>query len=185
MYGYSLPVTIDAGGQELPIRNKGDWRMCIDVNLALTDILLDDQERFIAALIIFYDYPIDEIKDVNSAAEGMVQFLSAGIPDDGVSRPSVIDWEDDASMIVSGINSVIGREVRAEPYMHWWTFIAAYMAIGDSTLATVVGIRDKIANHKKLEKHEEEFRRKNPGYFRHKRQSEANKALMLEIMGEA
>ena len=45
------------------------------------------------------------------------------------------------------------------------------MAIGESTLSTVVSIRNKICKHKKLEKWEREFRRENPDYFNWKSQS--------------
>lgn len=182
---YELPTGIDAAGQWLHIRNDGDWRMVIDVNIAITDPELDDQERAIAALSIFFDCPIDEIKDVQAAANGMLQFISVGENEENNGqKPRLVDWEEDAGIIISGINSVLGREVRAERYMHWWTFIAAYMAIGDSVLATVVGIRDKVARGKKLEKHEREFKRNNPHYFKlRKREAEANYARLIDLIG--
>jgi hypothetical protein len=40
-----------------------------------------------------------------------------------------------------------------------------YLAIGECTFATVVGIRDKLIQGKKLEKFEQDFRRDNPQYF--------------------
>jgi hypothetical protein len=40
-----------------------------------------------------------------------------------------------------------------------------YCSIGESTLATVVAIRDKILKGKKLEKWERQFRSENPQYF--------------------
>jgi hypothetical protein len=58
------------------------------------------------------------------------------------------------------------------------------MAIGDGALATVVGIRDKIARGKKLEKYEQDFKRDNPQYFKpRKRDGEKSKALMAELFG--
>ena len=181
---YDLPTSIDAGGQVLHIRNDGDWRMVIDVNIALTDPELTDQEKAIAVLTIFYDCNIEGIKDIQAAIDGAMQFISVGEDDTRKpNRPKLIDWQEDAGIIISGINGVLGKEVRAERYMHWWTFIAAYMAIGDSVLATVVSIRDKIARGKKLEKHEKEFRRDNPHYFgTNKREAAANNALLLDLI---
>ena len=39
------------------------------------------------------------------------------------------------------------------------------MAIGDSILSTVVGIRNKMMNSKPLDKWEREYRNRNPQYF--------------------
>lgn len=183
---YGLPITVNASGQELHIRNDGDWRMCIDVNIALGDPSMSDTERAICALTIFYDVPIVEIHDLDAAVAGMMEFLAAGTDDNNAhASPKLVDWEDDAQLIVSGINKVLGHEVRAVPYMHWWTFIAAYMGIGDSVLATVVGIRDKIVRGKKLEKHEKDFRRDNPQYFKWQRKSaEAGNDILLDLWGE-
>ena len=50
-----------------------------------------------------------------------------------------------------------GRDVRALPYMHWWTFIGYYMEIGDCTFSTILDIRRKLRKHKKLEKWEREY----------------------------
>jgi hypothetical protein len=181
---YELPTSIDAAGQQLHIRNDGDWRMVIDVNIALTDPELDERERAVAALTIFYDCKIEDISNMQAALDGMMTFISVGENETAqVKKPKLIDWEEDAGIIISGINGVLKREVRAERYMHWWTFIAAYMAIGDSVLATVVSIRDKIARGKKLEKHEQEFKRENPQYFGiRKRDAEASYALLLELI---
>lgn len=183
---YSLPTTVIAGEQTLHIRNDGDWRMVIDVNIALADPELSDDEKVICAMMIFYDSPIEEIADLEAAARGMMAFLSAGT-DDAKSKasPKLIDWEGDAPLIMSGINKVLGHEVRAVSYLHWWTFIAAYMAIGDSALATVVSIRDKITKGKKLEKHEKEFRRDNPQYFNWRRkEADAANEMLRELWEE-
>ena len=40
-----------------------------------------------------------------------------------------------------------------------------YMSIGESLYSTIISIRDKIMNGKKLEKHEIDFKTKNPQYF--------------------
>jgi hypothetical protein len=45
-------------------------------------------------------------------------------------------------------------------YLHWWTFLGAYMEIGECYFQQVVGIRSKKANGKRLDKSDEEFYRK-------------------------
>ena len=102
MNAYELPTYIDADGQQLHIRNDGDWRMVIDVNIAMTDPELTEEERALAALTIFYDCPLDEIIDLQAAADGMSCFIAVNEEDSGkTKKPKLIDWEEDAGMIIS------------------------------------------------------------------------------------
>lgn len=163
---YSLPVTVMSGGQAYPIRERGDYRVILDVIAALGDDELTEEERIECALLIFLDTDIYSLPDINEAAAGMLEFLRCGYEESARQDDrKLMDWQDDAPMIISGVNRVLGTEVRAVPYMHWWTFFAAYMEIGESTLATVISIRDKAAKGKKLEKYEQDFKREHPEYF--------------------
>ena len=72
-----------------------------------------------------------------------------------------MNWEQDAGLIIPAVNKVIGKEVRAISYMHWWTFAGAYMEIGESLFSQVLSIRQKKQKHQKLEKWEQEFYQKN------------------------
>ena len=60
--------------------------------------------------------------------------------------------------------------------------MAYYMAIGDSTLAHVVGIREKIVKGTKLEKHEREFKAENPQFFDWNFRKEEDQAEYDKIM---
>ena len=60
-------------------------------------------------------------------------------------------------MIVADVNKVAGCEIRALPFVHWWTFLAWFGGIGEGQLATVVGIRQKLKRGKKLEPWEREY----------------------------
>ena len=74
-----------------------------------------------------------------------------------VKKPTLMDWEQDAPLIIPAINKVLGREIRADKYMHWWTFLSAYMEIGECSFTHIINIRDKKAKGKKLEKWELEY----------------------------
>ena len=169
---YELPVTITTEeGTEYNIRNKGDYRMVLDCLEALDDMDLKPLERLYAGLIIFYE-DLNSIEDIlgNPGMEElllkMFRFFNLDKEDDKKdNKPKLIDWNADSTLIVSAINKVAGKEIRSEEYLHWWTFIGYYMAIGESSLTTVVTIREKIAKNKKLEKYEKEFRANNPEYF--------------------
>lgn len=177
---YAVPASIVVKGKEYPITNEGDYRMVLDCFSALDDIELEKEYRLISALIIFYEdfnsigdvtnRPMDEIE---ALVNEMFTFFNCG--QEGSSGVNVdyklIDWQKDSQIISSAINKVAGKETRAEEYIHWWTYMGYYMAVGESPLATIVSIRHKIVKNKKLEKYEMEFRRDNPQYFNWNRQT--------------
>ena len=72
-----------------------------------------------------------------------------------------MDWEQDFPLIIGPVNRVLGKEIRSVEYLHWWTFLSAYMEVGDCTFAQVVAIRDKKARGKKLDKAENEWLKRN------------------------
>ena len=169
---YEIPTKIKLSGSEFAIRNKGDYRMVLDCFAALQDADLDSKERLFCSLIIFYA-DIETIGDINKfpdleeAVEKMFDFFNCGKGQSVGKKMNykLIDWEGDSQMICSAINKVANTEVRAQPYIHWWTFMGYYSAVGESLLSTVVTIRDKMMRGKKLEKNEREFRTNNPEYF--------------------
>ena len=169
---YEIPQSINVLGKQFDIRNKGDFRMVLDCFTCLQDIELTDKEKIAACLIIFYAdcndiSDINNFPDVEVAVQEMFKFFNCGqeaSPGANVKH-KLIDWQKDEQLICSAINNVAGKEIRFEPYIHWWTFMGYYTAIGESCLATVVSIRSKIVEGRKLEKHERKFRQDNPQYF--------------------
>lgn len=169
---FDLPTSVSIEGKEYRIRNDGDFRTILDCFLALQDSEIEQQERIVSSLIIFYE-DINSIEDVSKlpnievAVSKMFDFFNCGMDTTGTkSDYHLVDWEKDSMLIVSAINGVINKEIRLEPYIHWWTFMSYYISIGRSMFSTVLSIRSKIAKGKKLEKDEKEFKRENPQYFR-------------------
>lgn len=168
---YDIPTSITIQDKSFSIRNKGDYRVVLDCFSALNDTELSEQERMIACLIIFYEDlnsvdDINNLPDVEEAVKKMYDFFNCGEEDIGAkANHRLIDWDKDSQMICAAINKVSNKEIRLEPYIHWWTFMGYYTAVGDSLLAQVVGIRHKIVTNKKLEKYEQQFKRDNPQYF--------------------
>lgn len=170
---YDIPVSVQVGDKQYNIRNKGDFRMVLDCFAALDDEQLTEQERILASVVIFYEdmhsvEDTNKFSDYNTAVTEMFKFFNCGQEESpGASTNyKLIDWQSDSQLVSSAINNVAGKEIRAEKYVHWWTFMGYYLAVGESALSTVVGIRSKIVKGKKLEKYEQEFRKNNPQYFR-------------------
>ena len=146
--------------------------MVLDCFACLSDTELTEDERLYACLIIFYEdfediADIDNADaDINTLIKEMFNFFNCDNRQSGIEKPyKVIDWNGDSQLICSAVNKVANQEVRSVEYMHWWTFMGYFMEVGESTLASVVGIRDKMMKGKKLEKYETEFRNSNPQYF--------------------
>jgi len=173
---YCLPTSVTIHDKPYGITQNGDYRMVIDCFSALNDAELSEQERLYSALIIFYK-DISTVEDIFSefadkdifveAVKQMYWFFDCGQKEVGKQVPyKLVDWEQDEQMIAAAVNKVANKEIRAEKYLHWWTFMGYYTSVGDSVLSTVVSIREKIKKGKKLEDYEKEFRHDNPQYFK-------------------
>ena len=99
------------------------------------------------------DIPLEHMQE---ALEKVTEFIDMGISDDR-KKPKTMDWEQDAPILIPAINRVLNCEIRAQKYIHWWTFLGAYMEIGESLFSNIVHIRQKKASGKKLEKWEQDF----------------------------
>jgi hypothetical protein len=157
---YDLPTTATVNGVEYEIRS--DYRAILDICTALNDPELSDGERGAVVLSIFYPR-VEGIppEDQQEAVETCFRFINCGSEDSGKKSPKLMDWEQDFHLIVAPVNRVLGSEIRSLEYLHWWTFVSAYMEIGDCTFAQVVNIRDKKARGKTLDKTDREWYRRN------------------------
>ena len=184
---YELPTSIIIAGESWKVRNDGDFRTILDCFAVLEDNELNTMEKVIASLFIFLDGmedvdDIQRIPDLEEAYKEMVKFFNCGQEEyPGTKHYKLIDWEQDAPLIISAVNKVAGKEVRAEKYVHWWTFMGYYVAIGECPLSNIVGIRYKKLTNKKLEKHERKFIQDNPQYFYHDNRTQEEKDFEEEL----
>ena len=161
---YDLPTTVVVHGTEYEIRS--DFRQILDICIALNDPELSEDDKMLTAIMIFYvDFENMPVEHYEDAARTCMWFINGGEDEDDANTPSgprLVDWEQDFKLIVAPVNRVMGQEVRQMPYLHWWSFLSAYMEIGgDCTFSQVVGTRDKLARNKKMDKSEREWYRKN------------------------
>lgn len=156
MNAWELPTSLSVGGQEWKIRT--DFRAVLDILKYFADPEYEPDEQWAICLDILYE-DFEQIPPYlhEEAAKQAVEFIDMGIKDNGKKKPTLMNWEHDAPIIIPAINKEAGMEVRAVPYMHWHTFLGHYMSIGESLYAHVISIRAKRAKGKKLEKWEEEF----------------------------
>ena len=95
----------------------------------------------------------------------------------------------DAGVIVAEVNKVAQQEIRALPYVHWWTFLSWFHGIGEGQLTTLVSIREKLRKGQKLEPHEKAYYQSNKGAVDLKKrysreETETRKALERLLDGQ-
>ena len=155
---YTLPTTLNVGGREYEIRT--DFRPALDTVLAMEAPELDNREKIIVMLNNIYKRP-EKIEDLNQAVKMATWYIAGGKKAQGSGVKKIFDWEQDWELIVAALYPILKRDVRGMEYLHWWSFLAAFMEIGESTFSTVISIRRKKQKGKKLEKYEQEFYRSN------------------------
>lgn len=159
MNAYDLPTSLTIGGVGYPIRYG--WRAVVDVLDAFSDPALDDDAKVMYMLMVMFptlsEIPAEKLAEAGQKAS---EFIDCGQKEES-RRPKLIDWRQDASIIIAEINNVAKREIRLDPNLHWWTVFGWFMSIGDGRLASILHIRQKKAKHKKLEKWEQEFYNEN------------------------
>jgi hypothetical protein len=153
---WGLPQVARIGGVDYPLHT--DYRDILRIFRHFADPDKPEWVRWKIALGLFYEGQIPPEHEGEAMAY-LVEFVNCG--QETKPGPKLLDWEQDASVIVADVNKVAGTEVRAVPFLHWWTFLAYFNAIGEGQLSTLVSIRDKLARGKKLEKWEQEYYRKN------------------------
>lgn len=164
MIMYDLPREFVINGNTYHIRNGGDYRAILDTIAAVIDSDMTENQRIFCALYIFYEEKLAE-RDAQEAAAKMMWFIGGGSDDNArgaqESKP-LMDWEQDFALLAPPISKALGvQDIRAEKYIHWWTFLGGYMEIGECAFATIISIRKKLQKGKKLDKWEQEYLRDN------------------------
>lgn len=189
---WRLPESLEVGGSIFRIRT--DFRDILTIFEAFNDPDLPDFAKTEVMLRIMYP-DIEKIpkENLNEAVKKGMEFINHGVDDDGKPKPRLMDWEQDADLIIPAINKVAGiGDVRSVKYLHWWTFLGYYMEIGDGLFTQVLNIRHKRMKGKKLEKWEKEFAAENKSLINLKKRlteeererEEAERQALKKLLGE-
>lgn len=187
MNKYSLPKSIEIAGVECGI--DSDFRNILQIFTILNDPDLLPQEAAMVALEWFYT-DTAYMADLKTALTEMFTFISCGEQSkkpsgDDDSHEQWYDWDKDFNIIIAPINRILGYDVRGVEYLHWWTFMSAFMEIGECTFSTYVTIRKKLAKNIKLEKYEEKIYREHlDEIIIPKKYDKVTQELMDLIMGD-
>jgi hypothetical protein len=155
---FELPTVVEIGDQSYPIRT--DFRVVLEIFTMLDDPDLNDADKTEALLRVFY---VNQPPDAEAALQAFTDFVDPRHGSQGKkSSGRLIDWQQDFDLMVAPINHILGFECRAAEYLHWRTFLSAYLEIPpESVFARVLRIREKLRTGKKLEKNERSWYNKN------------------------
>ena len=159
MTTWDLPQTATIGGVEYQLTT--DYRDVLEIIDHLNDPEKPEYLRWQIAVALFFDCEEFPEEYLQEAMEYLAMFISCG-DISAAPGPKLMDWEQDAQVIVADVNKVAGTEIRAVPYLHWWTFLSYFRAIGEGQFLNLVSIREKLRSGKKLEPWEREYYQKNP-----------------------
>ncbi len=153
---WKLPTQGVFGGKSYAVHT--DYRDILEIFSYFEDPDLPDALKWRIAMALFYQEEIPE-DHLQEAMEFFQSFLWGGRQPSDRPAPKLLDWQQDGAVIVAEVNKVAGQEIRALPYVHWWTFLSWFHGIGEGQLSMLVGLREKLRKGKKLEPHEKEYYR--------------------------
>lgn len=154
---WQLPVQVTLNGHRYHMHT--DYRDILEIFSYLEDPDLPEMVRWRIAMALFYEEAVAEA-DWQAALDYLATFLRCGQPEH--PGPKLMDWEHDAPAILAGINRVAGQEIRALPYVHWWSFMSWFHAMEPGQFSTLVSIRERLRRGKPLEPWQQEFYRADP-----------------------
>ena len=156
---FVLPDSVTVSGTDYPIRT--DFRTILEIFVMLDDPDLSDADKTEALLRMFY---VGRPPDPENALLAFTDFVDPRqtARTSATHNTRLIDWQQDFDLMVAPINHILGFECRAAEYLHWRTFLSAYLEIPpESVFARVLRIREKLRTGKKLEKYERTWYNKN------------------------
>ena len=176
---FCLQNEIEISGRPYPVRS--DFRTILEIFVMLDDPDLTDADKTEALLRMFY---VNRPEDPKAALQAFTNFVDPRHSQKGErkKRSPLIDWQQDFDLMVAPINHILGFECRTADYLHWHTFLAAYLEIPpESVFARVLRIREKLRTGKKLEKYERSWYSKNRDLVHLKTKfSKAEEAILSE-----
>lgn len=178
---WELPQAAVIGGKTYPF--DGDFRNILKILQVLDDPVYPEFLRWQIAVRLFYTGALPPDRE---AMEYLSFFLRCGEED--APGPRLLDWEQDAAVIIGEVNRAAGCELRSRRFVHWWTFLSWFHAIGDGQLAALVSLRDKLRRGQPLEGWEKDFYRRNKSRVdlrkRHTAEEAAEIARLNRLLGK-
>lgn len=124
---------------KLPTEYEGlkietNFRSFILFELLMQDRNVDEKNKIILALNLFYKEPLEDIK---KAIDGILWFYTRGKTekkeksDEKSTRNNIYSFEYDAELIYSAFLSQYGIDLNEIEYLHWWKFKSLFEGLNE------------------------------------------------------
>lgn len=155
---WSLPKVATIGGRTYPI--ACDYRNILRIFSYMEDPELAEVIKWQIALDLFYEGEIPH-KDRWEAMAYFADFVACGKRETRKAAQPVLSWRQDGAVIIGEVNRVAGCEIREKEFLHWWTFLSYFHAIGEGQLSFLVSLRQKRLRGEKLQDWEQRYYQEN------------------------
>lgn len=172
---HKAPSTVVVDGVCLAVET--DFRVCLQTVLALGDGTLTGEEKLDILLHNLFDQPPEN--PAEAARQGLA-FLRCNKEAEGAAnQPPLCDFAQDDGYIYAAMLKK-GIDLDAVDTMHWWTFMAHFAELPESTFKRLVYLRSRQAQGKLSKEEKEEIAQygqgvvtlANPQAEQHRRQAE-------------
>lgn len=129
-------------------RLNTDFRACLKIIMAFEDNELTPQEKQLILLGNLYSVVPN---DLNAALDRANWFLNGGKEDANINteeNPRVYSFAKDGNFIYAAFRQTHGIDL-ATAQLHWWTFLALFMDLGqDTTFCQLTALRKRLKTGK-------------------------------------
>ena len=102
---WRLPESLTVGGSDYRIRT--DFRDILTIFDAYNDPdLTDEAKTYIMLKIMYPDLDTIPAEHLQEAAEKAVDFMNCGQGSDDTNKPALMDWNQDADILIPAINQI-------------------------------------------------------------------------------
>lgn len=141
-----LPVSIEIDGKEYEVNS--DFRYCLSTILAFEDEELADVEKQQIMLANLYNEIPENLAE---ALQKAMWFLNGGSEksDEEFSGMRLYSFRKDANYIFAAFRQTHGMDLQTIEYLHWWTFMALFMDLGqDTVFCQLINLRKRVKTGK-------------------------------------
>lgn len=154
-----LPDEVEIDGTRY--RLNTDYRICIMYEMLMLDDEVEDRNKLIKALRLFYGDTIP--RDVDAAVDKIIWFYNCGrdkeerkSKEGKRSKKRIYDFDYDADYIYAAFLQQYGVDLQDEE-IHWWKFRAMFKSLRDDTeFVKIMGYRSIQINNN-MTKSQKEF----------------------------
>lgn len=135
-----LPTSVVIDGVEYKINS--DFRTSILFSLLIEDNDVNEQDKILGALQLYYDVIPNNI---NSAIDGIINFYLCNDNNNtssgslkNKSNKKVLDYEIDSNYIYSAFLTQYHIDLQDIEYLHWWKFKAMLESLNDDLMLSKI-----------------------------------------------